>query len=96
MPRSVGKRRDRGATVRGDQGQALATVRGTKRELLGDHAAHRDTDDVGPVPPKVVQDPYRVVGHRGDRAKERPAVALPDAQDGRSGSSDGRLWSSST
>jgi hypothetical protein len=47
---------------------------------LGDHAAHRNADDVGPVPREVVQDPNRIVGHGGDRSKKWPAIAVTDAQ----------------
>jgi hypothetical protein len=63
-----------------NQIQALATVRGTECQLLGDHAPHRNSDDVRTVPSKVVEDPNRVIGHRRNRPKERPAIALTDAE----------------
>ena len=35
---------------------------------------------MGPLPRQVVQDPNRVVGHRGDRPEEWPAIAVANAQ----------------
>ena len=66
--------------MRGDQGEAPATVRRAKRDLLSDHASHRNADDVGPIPPKVVHDPNRIIRHRGNGSKKRPTIALTDAQ----------------
>jgi len=81
-PQPSGRRegRDPRATVRRDQRQTLATVCGTKGELLRDHAPHRHAHDVGPIPTKVVEDPDRVVGHRRNRSEERSALAIADAQ----------------
>jgi hypothetical protein len=66
--------------VRRDQGQAPAPVRKTEPELLGDHATHRNADDVRSVPREVVQNPNRILGHCRDRSKKWPAVAVTDPQ----------------
>ena len=74
------KRGDRRAIVSRDQRETLATVGRTKRDLLRDHASHRHTDDVRPIPTKIVHDPDRIFGHRRNGSKKRPTVAVADAQ----------------
>ena len=60
------ERGDRRSIVSGDQGKTSTAVRRTKRDLLRDHATHRNAHDVGSTPAKIVHDPNGVVGHRGN------------------------------
>jgi hypothetical protein len=48
------ERSDRRAAVRRDQCQGPTAVCRPERELLSDHPAHRNANDVGPVPGKII------------------------------------------
>jgi hypothetical protein len=50
-----------------------------ERELLGDHAAHRDAHDVGALPAERVEQRGGVLGEVGDRERIVHARAAPDA-----------------
>lgn len=71
---------NRRATVRRDQGEALAAVGRAERELLSDHAPHRNADHVRSVPREVIQDPNGIVGHAWHGPEERSAIAVTDPQ----------------
>lgn len=66
--------------MRGNQSQSPAAVCGTEGELLSDHAAHRNADDVSAIPGKIIQNANGIIGHRRDGTEKWPAITLTDAE----------------
>ena len=69
----------RAAAVGGAEGQGADPLRVGERQLLGDHPAHRDADDVGALDLERVEQRQRVAGHVGDRERQLGPAREPHA-----------------
>jgi hypothetical protein len=73
------QRRLRAAAVAGADGQRADPLGVSQRKLLGDHAAHRDADDVGALKLQRVEQAGGVGGEVGDRERKLGLAREPHA-----------------
>ena len=69
----------RTAAVAGADGKGADSLRVVKRQLLGDHPAHRDADDVSGVQLQRVEQTGAVGGEVGDRERQLGLTRVPHA-----------------